>query len=263
MNQPLAYIHPEAKIADNVAIEPFVTIHKDVEIGEGCWIGSNVVIHPGARIGKNVRIFPGAVISTIPQDLKFKGEYSNTIIGDNSVIREYVTVNRGTSASGKTVVGSNVLLMAYVHIAHDCVIGNNAIIANAANLAGHVMIDESAIVGGMSAIHQFVHIGRHVMISGGSLIGKDIPPYTKAARYPIRYAGINSVGMRRRGFTAETIREIQEIYRILFVTGRNTSNAILHLETQFPATPVRDEILQFVRSSGRGIMKGVVSSSHG
>jgi UDP-N-acetylglucosamine acyltransferase len=259
LNQPLAYIHPEARIADNVAVEPFVTIHKDVEIGEGCWLGSNVVIHPGARIGKNVRIFPGAVISTIPQDLKFSGEYSNAIIGDNTVIREYVTVNRGTAASGKTVVGKNVLLMAYAHIAHDCVIGDQAIIANAVNLAGHVMIDDFAIIGGMSAIHQFVHIGRHAMISGGSLIGKDIPPFTKAARYPIRYAGINSVGLRRRGFTAENITEIQEIYRILFVSGRNTSNAVLHLETHFPPTPIRDEILQFVRNSDRGIMKGVSS----
>lgn len=258
MNQPLAYIHPEARIADNVAVEPFATIHKDVEIGEGCWIGSNVVIHPGARIGKNVRIFPGAVISSIPQDLKFSGEYSTAHIGNNTVIREYVTVNRGTNASGKTVVGSNVLLMAYSHIAHDCVIGDHAIIANAVNLAGHVLIDDYAIVGGMSAIHQFVRIGRHVMISGGSLIGKDIPPYTKAARYPIRYAGINSVGLRRRGFTSEAIMEIQEIYRILFVSGRNTSNALLFLETQFPASPIRDEILGFVRSSGRGIMKGVV-----
>jgi UDP-N-acetylglucosamine acyltransferase len=219
MIQPLAYVSPEAKLAQNVMIDPFVTIHKNVEIGEGSWIASNVTIMEGARIGKNVKIFPGAVISAIPQDLKFDGEPSLTIIGDNTVIRESVTINRGTSASGKTIIGSNCLLMAYVHVAHDCVVGENSILANAVQLAGHVEIGESAILGGLSAVHQFVKIGSHVMISGGSLVRKDVPPYSKAAREPLSYEGVNSIGLRRRGFTSEKIAEIQEIYRILYLRG--------------------------------------------
>ncbi|MFM6953398.1 MAG: acyl-ACP--UDP-N-acetylglucosamine O-acyltransferase, partial [Sphingobacteriaceae bacterium] len=184
MIQPLAYIHPQAKIAENVVIEPFVTIHKDVVIGEGTWIGSNVTIMNGARIGKNCRIFPGAVISAVPQDLKFGGEDTLVVIGDNTTIRECVTINRGTSDRKETRVGSNVLLMAYTHIAHDCVVGNNCILANGVQLAGHITVDDFAIIGGMTAVHQFVSIGAHVMVSGGSLVRKDVPPYTKAGREP-------------------------------------------------------------------------------
>ena len=208
MIQPLAYVNPQAKLADNVVIEPFVTIHKNVEIGEGTWIGSNVTIMEGARIGKNCRIFPGAVISAIPQDLKFGGEVTTVEIGDNVTIRECVTINRGTNASGKTVVGNNCLIMAYVHIAHDCILGNDVILANAVQLAGHVEIGDSAIIGGLSAVHQFVKIGPHVMVSGGSLVRKDVPPYTKAAREPLSFEGVNSVGLRRRGYTSEKINEI-------------------------------------------------------
>jgi len=197
MNQPLSYIHPEAKIAQNVVIEPFTTIYKNVEIGEGTWIGPNVTIMEGARIGKNCKIFPSAVISSIPQDLKFEGEDTLTIIGDNTVIRECVTISRGTKDKFKTVVGNNCLLMAYVHIAHDCVVGNNCIIANAVQVAGHVHIDDYAIISGTSAIHQFCRIGSHVMISGGSLVRKDVPPFTKAGREPLSYCGINSIGLRR------------------------------------------------------------------
>lgn len=258
---PLSNIHPEAKIAPDVVVEAFVTISRDVEIGAGCWIGSNVVIHDGARIGSNTRIFPGAVISTIPQDLKFGGEYSTCHIGDNCTIREFATINRGTDEAGMTKVGNNVLIMAYAHVAHDCFIEDNCILANAVNLAGHVHIDEHAIIGGMSAVHQFVHIGRHAILQGGSLVGKDVPPYTKAARYPLRYMGINSVGLRRRGYDRETIREIQEIYRILFLSGRNNSKALLHLEKHFPASRIRDEIINFCRDSGRGIMKGYYNRS--
>ncbi len=256
MNQPLAYVHPQAKIARNVVIEPFVTIHKNVEIGEGTWIGSNVTIMEGARIGKNCRIFPGAVISAIPQDLKFAGEETTVEVGDNTTIREFVTINRGTKESNKSVIGNNCLLMAYVHVAHDCFIGNNCILANAANLAGHINIDDYAILGGLSAVHQFVNIGAHVMISGGSLVRKDVPPFTKAARDPLSFVGINSIGMRRRGFTSETINAIQDIYRIIYLKNLNVSQALTYIETELPASPERDEILSFVSKSKRGIMKG-------
>ncbi|MBC7485308.1 MAG: acyl-ACP--UDP-N-acetylglucosamine O-acyltransferase [Cytophagaceae bacterium] len=256
MNQPLAYIHPQAKIAENVVIEPFAMIHKNVEIGEGTWIGSHVTIMEGARIGKNCKIFPGAVISGVPQDLKFKGEETTAVIGDNTVIREYVTVSRGTTDRHTTVVGKNCLIMAYVHIAHDCVIGDNVILVNAVQLAGHVQVEDFAIVGGASVVHQFVRIGSHVIIAGGSLIGKDVPPFSKAARDPLRYCGINSIGLRRRGFTNDQINSIQDIYRVLYIKGHNTSKAVEILEIDFPPSKERDEILNFIRSSDRGIMKG-------
>ncbi len=256
MNQPLAYVHPQAKIANNVVIEPFVTIHKNVEIGEGSWIGSNVTIMEGARIGKNCKVFPGAVISAIPQDLKFGGEETTVEIGDNTTIREFVTINRGTKDSNKTVIGSSCLLMAYVHVAHDCFIGNNCILANAANLAGHITLGDYAILGGLSAVHQFVNIGQHVMISGGSLVRKDVPPYTKAARDPLSFVGINSIGLRRRGFSSEQINDIQNIYRILYLKNMNVSQALTYIETELTATPERDEILSFISRSSRGIMKG-------
>jgi len=256
MNQPLAYVHPQAKVAKNVVIEPFVNIEKDVEIGEGTWIGSNVTIMEGARIGKNCKIFPGAVISAIPQDLKFEGEKTCIEIGDNTTIREFVTINRGTKASNKTTIGKNCLIMAYSHVAHDCIIGNNVILANAANLAGHVEIDDWAIIGGLSAIHQFTKIGKHVMISGGSLIRKDVPPYTKAAREPLSYVGINSVGLRRRGFEREQINLIQDVYRIIYLKGMNVTQSTSVIEAKIPATPERDEILTFIQKSQRGIMRG-------
>ncbi|MAW20786.1 MAG: acyl-[acyl-carrier-protein]--UDP-N-acetylglucosamine O-acyltransferase [Flavobacteriales bacterium] len=256
MHQPLAYINSDANIARNVVIEPFVTIEKDVEIGEGTWIGSNVTIMEGARIGKNCRIFPGAVISAIPQDLKFGGEKTKTIIGDNCTIRECATVNRGTSASGKTIIGDNCLIMAYSHIAHDCVVGKNCIIVNSVALGGHVTIGEFAIIGGLSAIHQFVSIGKHAMISGGSLVRKDVPPYVKAAREPLSFVGINSIGLRRRGFTDKKIHEIQSIFRILYQNNNNNTQAVLIIETEIDASPERDEIISFIINSGRGIMKG-------
>jgi UDP-N-acetylglucosamine acyltransferase len=243
-------------VAPNVVIEPFVTIDKNVVIEEGTWIGSNVTIMEGARIGKNCRIFPGAVISAVPQDLKFAGEDTIVKIGNNTTIREYVTINRGTRASYETVIGDNTLLMAYVHIAHDCVIGNNVILANAANLAGHITIDDWAIVGGMVAIHQFVRIGAHCMVSGGSLVRKDVPPFTKAAREPLSYVGVNSIGLRRRGYTAEQITNMQDIYRIIYLRGYNVSQAVEIIEADVPATPERDEILSFITNSSRGIMKG-------
>ncbi len=256
MKQPLAYVHPEANIADNVVIEPFVSIDKDVVVGEGTRIGSSVTIMPGVRIGKNCRIFPGAVIGAVPQDLKFKGEYTTVEIGDNTTIREFVTINRGTIAKGKTVVGSNCLLMAYVHVAHDCVVGNNVILVNNTQLAGEVVVDDWVILGGMTAVHQFVHIGSHVMLSGGSLVRKDVPPFIKAGREPLSYVGINSIGLRRRNFSNEKIREIQDIYRYIYQKGLNTSQAVEIIEAEVPASPERDEILLFIKDSKRGIIRG-------
>jgi acyl-[acyl-carrier-protein]--UDP-N-acetylglucosamine O-acyltransferase len=258
MKQPLAYVHPDAKIANNVVIEPFVTIDKNVIIGEGTTIGSNVTILEGTRIGKNCRIFPGAVIGAIPQDLKFKGEDTIVEIGDNTTIREYVTVNRGTAAKGKTIVGSNCLIMAYCHVAHDTIVGDNVIMSNCVQLAGEVVVDDFAIIGGGALVHQFCHIGSHVMIQGGALINKDIPPYVKAARTPISYAGINSIGLRRRNFSNETIRDIQEIYRYLYLSGLNNSDAVERIEAELPATKERDEIILFVKNSQKGIIKGYI-----
>lgn len=257
MIQPLAYIHPQAIIAENVVIEPFVTIYKDVVIDEGTWVGSNVTIMDGARIGKNCRIFPGAVISAQPQDMKYRGEASTLTVGDNTIIRECVTLNRGTALDkNTTTIGSNCLLMAYVHIAHDCVIGNNVIIANSVQLAGHIEVQDFAFIGGASAVHQFVSIGAHSIISGGSLVRKDVPPYTKAGREPLSYVGINSVGLRRRGFSSEQINEIQDIYRTIFLKKFNISRALDIIETEREPTEIRDEILDFIRNSNRGVMKG-------
>lgn len=256
MKQPLAYIHPEAKVAENVTIEPFVTISEDVEIGEGTWIGPNVTIMSGARIGKNCRIFPGAVISAIPQDLKFEGEKSLVIIGDNTTIRECVTINRGTIASGKTQVGSDCLIMAYVHVAHDCVVGNNCILGNAVNLAGHVEIDDFAIISGLTAVHQFVRIGCHTMISGGSLVRKDVPPFIKAAREPLSYVGVNSIGLRRRGYDNDQINLIQDAYRLLYQQGMNNTQAIETIQQELDDTAERQTITNFVKLAQRGIMRG-------
>lgn len=261
MNQPFSYIHPSAEIADNVVIEPFVTISKDVVIGEGTWIGPHVTIMEGARIGKNCKIFPGAVISAIPQDLKYKGEKAIVEIGNNVTIREYVTVNKGTEAAMKTVIGDNSLLMAYVHIAHDCVIGKNCILANNANLAGHVEIDDFAILGGATNFQQYCKIGRHVIVSGGCLVNKDIPPFVRAARHPTTYAGVNSVGLRRRGFNTSQINQILDVYRILYIRGYNTSTAIKMIESEVADSPEKDEIMTFVRESVRGVMKGFKSTS--
>ena len=253
----LSYIHPNAKIGKNVIIEPFSTVYEDVEIGDGTWIGPNVTIFQGARIGKNCRIFPGAVISAIPQDLKFKGEVTTAEIGDNTTIRECVTINRGTTDKMKTTIGSNCLIMAYVHVAHDCIVGNNVIIANSVNLAGHVEIEDYSILEGLVAIQQFVKIGAHAFITGGSLVRKNVPPFTKAAREPLQYIGINSVGLRRRGYTNERILEIEDIYRTLYVKGHNVTNALAIIEQEAPVSPEKEQILSFIRESQDGIMRGI------
>lgn len=260
MNQPLAYVHPGAKIAKNVVIEPFTTIHNNVEIGEGTWIGSNVTIMEGARIGKNVSIFPGAVISAVPQDKKFEDEDTITEIGDNTTIRECVTINRGTSDKMKTKIGKNCWIMAYCHIAHDCIVGDNCVFSNNSTLAGHITVGDYAVLAGMAAVQQFCSVGRHAFITGGSLVRKDVPPFVKAGREPLSYVGINSVGLRRRGFDTDKIREIQNIYRILYQKNYNNTQAVSIIEAEMEATPERDEILQFIKDSQRGIMKGYFSN---
>ena len=260
MIHQLTAVDPRAKIGKNVTVEPFTTIASDVVIGAGTWIGSNVTIMDGARIGKNCKIFPGTVISAIPQDLKFDGEDTQTIIGDNTTLRECVTINRGIKALGYTKVGNDCLIMATSHVAHDCVLGNNVIIANGCGIAGHVEIGDFVVMGGLSAVQQFGKIGKHVMISGGSLIRKDIPPYVKVAREPISYAGINSVGLRRRGFTNDKIFEIQKIYRAIFQMKMNTTQAIEFIEKEMLPTMERDEIITFIQNSPRGIVKGYGST---
>ncbi len=260
MNQPLAYVHPGAKIAKNVVIEPFATIHNNVIIGDGTWIGSNVTIMEGARIGKNCNIYPGSVISAIPQDLKFQDEETTVVIGDNTTLREYVTVNRGTVDRGKTVIGKNCLIMAYCHVAHDCIVGDNCIFSNNSTLAGHVTVGDFVILAGMTAVHQFCTLGRHAFITGGSLVRKDVPPFVKGAREPMSYVGINSIGLRRRGFEPSKIKEIQSIYRILYQKNYNNTQAARIIEADMEATTERDEILQFIKNSKRGIMKGYFSN---
>lgn len=256
MIHPLTYVHPDAKIAPNVRIDPFTTIHKNVEIGEGTWIGSNVTIMEGARIGKNCQIFPSSVISAIPQDLKYKGEDTVTVIGDNTTIRECVTINRGTTDRNETRIGNNCLIMAYSHIAHDCQVGNYCVFSNNTTLAGHIIVGDYVVLAGLTAVQQFVRIGSHSFVTGGSLVRKDIPPYVKAAREPLSYVGVNSVGLKRRGYSTEKINQILDIYRILFVRGYNVSKALSIIETDIPVSDERDEILSFVRETGKGIMKG-------
>ena len=251
----LSYINPGAKIDENVQIGPFVTIDDNVEIGEGTIIDSNATIRWGARIGRNCHIHSGAVVSDIPQDLKFKGEETLAIIGDNTQIREFVTIHRGTASKGKTIVGNNCLIMAYCHVAHDCVIGDHVIMSNSGQLAGEVVVGDWAVIGGGSLVHQFTHIGPHVMIQGGALVSKDIPPYVLAGRYPLSYEGVNSVGLHRRGFTENQINAIQSVYRILYYERLNRTNAIAKIEAELPQSEERDTILNFVKESQRGIIR--------
>lgn len=255
MIHPHTYIHPNAKLAPNVKVDPFSVIHQNVEIGSGTWIGSNVTIMEGARIGDNCRIFPGAVIAGIPQDLKYEGENTTVIIGNNTTIREFVTINRGSKDKWTTRVGNNCLIMAYSHIAHDCVIGNNCIMSNNCQIAGHVTIGDFTILAGMCAVHQFVQIGQHSFIAGGSLVSKDVPPYIKAGRTPLSYAGVNSVGLKRRGFSLERINHILDIYRVIYNKNMNTTQALNFIEEEVAATDERDEIVTFISDSGRGIIK--------
>lgn len=253
----LASISSDSTIGENVFIGPFTTIHEDVVIGEGTKIHSNVSIYPGTRIGKNCEIFPGAVIGVIPQDLKFDGEYTTVEIGDNTTIRECVTIHRGTKDRMSTKIGSNCLLMTYVHVAHDCLIGNNVILASYVGLSGHVTIDDYAILEGTVVAQQFVHVGAHAFIGGASLIRKDVPPYIKAAREPLTFAGVNSVGIRRRGFSDDQVREIEDIYRILYVQNNNVSKGKVAVLDTLPESTLRSQILDFIEASDKGIIRGL------
>lgn len=237
MISPLAYVSPKAQIGNNVTIDAFAYIDDNVILGDNC------------------HVFPHAVIGCVPQDLKFRGEETWTIIGDNCVLREFVTIHRGTASKGKTVVGNNNLIMAYCHVAHDCILHDNIIMSNATQLAGEVEVDDFAIIGGGTLVHQFSHIGGHVMIQGGSKINKDIPPFAIIARDPIAFCGINSIGLNRRGFTPEQIHTIQEVYRLLYQNGMNTTQSLDHIEATMPKTPERDTIVDFVRASTRGIVR--------
>lgn len=255
MISPLAHIHPNAKLGKDIIVDPFAVIEDDVKIGDGTHVMSHAVIMKKVSIGKSCRIFPGAVIGAIPQDLKFDGEETIVEIGDNTTVRECVTINRGTKDKWKTVVGSNCLLMAYSHIAHDCILGNHVIIANSVQLAGHVEIGDHAIIGGMAAAIQFSKIGAHTYIAGGTEVIKDVPPYIKAGRSPLCYVGVNSVGLQRRGFTSERINSISEIYRNIYLRGLNISQATQIIEKELPDSEEKTEILKFIKDSKRGILK--------
>lgn len=252
----LAFVHPEAKIGKDVVIEPFAYIDRNVEIDEGTVVMPYATVLFGARIGKNCTIFPHATISAIPQDLKFRGEESLAIIGDRTSVRECVTVNRGTASRGETAVGSDCLLMAYSHVAHDCVLKDFVILGNATQLAGEVEIDDYAILSGGTLVHQFSRIGAHTMIQGGSKVPKDIPPYTMVGREPLTYVGLNFVGLRRRGFSSEVINSIQDVYRYLYLAGYNTTQALERIENELPETKERNHIIDFVKNSSRGIIRG-------
>ena len=251
----LAYVHPDAKIGENVTIEPFAYVAGDVEIGDNCWIGPSATIHDGARIGKGCKIHSFASVACTPQDLKFRGEKSTAVIGDNCEIRECVTISRGTASTGTTIIGSNNLIMAYAHVAHDCEVGSNCVIVNNVSLAGEVEVGDWAIIGGHAAVHQFVRIGEHAMIGGGTLLTKDVPPYVKVARYPATFVGANFLGLRRRGFTPEQIGAVQDMFRIIFQEGRLYGKACDLVMEQFPQSRERDLVVEFIRSSKRGIIK--------
>lgn len=252
----LAFVHPKAVIGENVTVEPFAYIAGNVVIGDGTWVGPNATVFDGARIGRNCRIFPGAVISGIPQDMKFKGEETTAELGDNTTVREGGTVNRGTAAAGKTTVGSNCLIMINAHVGHDCQVGNNCLLGNGTGLAGEVKVDDWAILSAGTLVHQFSRIGGHVMIGGGSKVRVDVPPFIKADRDPLKYMGLNTVGLTRRGFDKERIDTIHNIFRALYQNGMNISQALDYIEEKFNSSPDRDYILEFVRKSERGIIRG-------
>ena len=249
----LTNIHPNAKIGRNVKIDAFVSIEEDVVIGDNSWIGPNAVIMNGTRIGNSCKVFPGAVVGSIPQDLKFVGEYTTLEIGNGTTIREYCTINRGTRANHRTVIGENCLIMAYVHVAHDCILGDRVILANGTTLAGHVQIDDFARLSGMVAVHQFVKIGKYAMVAAQTFVKKDVPPYILAARDPLAYTGLNSIGLKRAGFNNQQLHRIGDIYRTLYQDGLNISQAVELLE-DYENFPEKNEILKFIKASERGIV---------
>ena len=251
----LAYIHKDAKIGDNVKIDPFAVIHGEVSIGDETHIMSHAVVMNGSNIGKNCSIYPGAVIGAIPQDLKFVGENTTVEIGDWTTIRECATINRGTKDKWKTELGKNCLIMSYAHIAHDCILGNNVILANAVQLAGHVEIGNYAIMSGLSGAVQFTRIGAHTYVAGHTVVRKDVPPYVKAAREPMSFAGINTVGLQRSKFSADKIQEITNIYKIFFIEKNTTTSALEKVEALFAPSAERDAIVAFIKGSKTGIIK--------
>lgn len=251
-----ANIHPNAKIGQGTVVEPFATIYDDVEIGENCHISPGAVIYPGTRIGDNVKIFPGAIIGIVSQDLKYNDEYTQTLIGDHTVIREYVTIHKGTKDKMKTTIGKHCLLMAYVHIAHDCSVGDHVIIANSVGVSGHVTIDDYVVIEGMAAIQQFIHIGTHAFIGGASLVRKNVPPFCKAAREPLSFIGVNTIGLRRRGYSEQQIDNIEDIYRVVYVQNSNIGNALKIVDLELPKSAEKDLIVEFIKGSTKGIMRG-------
>jgi UDP-N-acetylglucosamine acyltransferase len=258
MISPLAQVSPEAKIGEGVIIEAFSTVYENVVIGAGTRIHPNVTIYPGARIGENCEIFPGAVISVIPQDLKFDGEDTTVEIGDRTVIRECVTIHRGTKDKWKTTIGNDCLLMTYVHIAHDCQIGNNVILASYTGLSGHCIVDDYAILEGRVGSQQFIRVGAHAFVAGASLVRKSVPPFIKCAREPLTFAGVNSIGLRRRGYSDEDVKEIEDIYRMLYVQNANMTKGIEQVKASFPETKIRAIIIDFIESQDKGVIKGMI-----
>lgn len=248
-----------AQIGNGTKIDAFTVIEDDVIIGENCHIMPHATIMSGTRMGDGCKVFPGAVVGAIPQDLKYEGEYATLEIGNNVTIREYVTLNIGTKANEKTVVGNNVLLMAYVHVAHDCIIDDHVILVNGVNLAGHVEIGEYAILGGLSAVQQFVRIGKHAMIGGGSLVRKDVPPYIKAAREPLSYIGVNTIGLKRRGYAEDDMREIQDIYREIFVKNSVLQQGVTEVKASYAQSAYGKEIVDFIEDSKGGVLKSFQS----
>lgn len=257
MISPLANVSSKAKIGKNVTIEPFATVYEDVEIGDNTYIHPNAIIYPDTTIGSNCQIFPGALVGIVSQDLKYKGEKAKTVVGNNTVIREYVTIHKGTSDRMLTAVGDNCLIMAYAHIAHDCIVGNNVILANYVGLAGHVTIEDFVILEGFAAVQQFTVIGAHSFIAGASKVRKNVPPFIRVAREPLQYIGVNTVGLSRRGFDKETINQIEDIYRLIFVRGHNITNALELVEQEIADNATRQQIVEFIRNSKEGIVKGI------
>jgi UDP-N-acetylglucosamine acyltransferase len=257
MISPLAIISPKARIGKNVVIEPFATIKDDVVIGDNAYIHSNAIIYPDTTIGNNCQIFPGALIGIISQDLKYKGEKTTTIIGDHTIIREYVTIHKGTAERKTTKVGDHCLIMAYAHIAHDCIIGNNVILANSVGLSGHITIEDFVIIEGFSGLQQFLTIGAHSFIAAFSVLRKNVPPFIRVARNPLQYIGVNSIGLSRRGFTKEDIHHIEDIYRLIFVRGLNMTNALELIDQEIPDSLFKNQIVEFIKNSKDGIVKGI------
>ena len=254
---PLASVSPKAILGDNIEIGPFAFVDDDVEIGDGCKIFPHATVFQYVKMGKNCQIYPGAVVGAVPQDLKFEGEVTSVELGNNVTVRECATINRGTKASGKyvTKVGNDTLIMSYSHIAHDCVIGNHCILVSYVGLAGETVVDDWAIIGGGSKAHQFSKIGCHAMVGGMSRINKDVPPYSLCGHDPLSYVGVNIVGLRRRGFSSDAIRSIKDIYDTIYYAGLNISDGCAKVEAGFPQSEERDMILEFIRSSKRGIIR--------